>query len=274
MSSSSGGATLVETAHFRVLGACVEPRAWPDVDNDLADVIVDELAPLGLVPDVDAFERLFTSIVEGSAPTPGLAWNSFYRNTLARLRRPANAHAPAAGSVAAFARIYAEVGQLTVGTPVLDVGSCFGFLPILLAEQLTGLVIGSDADTATALLAGRVARALGSRASFLVADARRLPLPDRAVATVTVVHLLEHLCPPDGVRVLGEATRVADRRVIVAVPFEDTPNPAFGHVRTFNLGLLAELGSGTGWRCASWESDGGWLVLDRPTHPPAVNLRR
>ena len=143
-------------------------------------------------------------------------------------------------------------------------GSCFGFLPILLAEQLTGLVIGSDTDTATALLAGRVARALGSRASFLVADARRLPLPDRAVATVTVVHLLEHLYPPDDMRVLGEATRVADRRVIVAVPFEETPNPAYGHVRTFHPGALAELAGATGWRYATWESEGGWLVLDRP----------
>jgi SAM-dependent methyltransferase len=264
MSSSGGGTALVETPHFRVLGACVEPRAWPDVDNDLADVIVDELAPLGLIPDLGAFERLFTSIVEGSAPTPGLAWNSFYRNTLARLRRPADAQTPASGSVAAFARIYAEVGRLTIGNPVLDVGSCFGFLPILLAEQQPGVVIGSDSDPPTALLAGRVARSLGSRASFLVADARRLPLPARAVATVTVVHLLEHLCPHDGLLVLGEATRVADRRVIVAVPFEDRPNPAYGHVRTFNAALLAEIGSDTGWRCASWEGDGGWLVLDRP----------
>jgi SAM-dependent methyltransferase len=264
MSSFSGGAALVETPHFRVLGACVEPRAWPDVDNDLADVIVAELAPLGLIPDAEAFERLFTSIVEGSAPTPGLAWNSFYRNTLARLRRPADAQPPASGSVAAFARIYAEVGRLTVGSAVLDLGSCFGFLPILLAEQLPGPVVGSDADEPTALLAGRIGRALGGRASFLVADARRLPLPDRAVATVTVIHLLEHLCPADGATVLGEATRVADRRVIVAVPFEDTPNPAYGHVRTFNAAVLAELGGATGWQCACWESDGGWLVLDRP----------
>ncbi|MGZ4615104.1 MAG: mycofactocin oligosaccharide methyltransferase MftM [Actinomycetes bacterium] len=264
MSSSSGSAALVETAHFRVLGACVEPRRWPDVDNDLTDVIVDELAPLGLIPDVCAFERLFTSIVEGSAPTPGLAWNSFYRNTLARLRRPADPQGRRSGSVAAFARIYAEVGRLTLGGSVLDVASCFGFLPILLAERLPGVVVGSDADKATALLAGRVAGALGSQARFLVADARRLPLPERAVATVTVVHLLEHLRPSDGARVLAEATRVADRRVIVAVPFEDTPNPAYGHVRTFDPRVLAELGGATGWRYATWVSDGGWLVLDRP----------
>jgi len=261
MSWSNGGAALVETPRFRVLGACVEPRARIDIDNDLADAIVDELAPLGLIPDLDAFERLFVCIVEGSAPTPGLAWNCFYRNTLARLRRPADPQP--SGSVAAFARIYAEVGRLAVGGSVLDVGSCFGFLPILLAEQLPGIVIGSDLEVSTVLLAGRVARAFGSGAAFLVADARCLPLPERAVATVTVIHLLEHLCPRDGLQVLDEAMRVADRRVIVAVPFEATPNPAYGHVRTFASETLANLGARVGWQATSWERDGGWLLLDR-----------
>ena len=260
MSWANGGAALVETPRFRVLGACVEPRARIDIDNDLADAIVDELAPLGLVPDLDAFERLFVCIVESSAPTPGLAWNSFYRNTLARLRHPAD---PQPGSVAAFARIYAEVGRLAVGDSVLDLGSCFGFLPVLLAEQLPGIVIGSDVEVSTVLLAGRVARALGSGAAFLVADACCLPLPERAVATVTVIHLLEHLCPRDGLRVLDEAMRVADRRVIVAVPFEATPNPAYGHVRTFAPETLANLGARAGWQATSWENDGGWLLLDR-----------
>ncbi len=257
-----GDISLVETAHFRVLGACVELRGRPLLDNDLADAIVAELAPLGLIPDLAAFERLFVRTVEGSAPTPGLAWSSFYRNTLLRLREPA---ADDGGSVATFSRIYAEAARAVRGSSVLDLGCCFGFLPILLAERRPdALVVGSDLSAGTIALAGRVARGLGSTALFLTSDATRLPLPDRAVDTVTMLHLLEHLPPLTGRDVVAEAVRVAKRRVVIAVPLEDTPNPAYGHVRTFTLGSLRTLGSRSGWPSAVWERDGGWLTLDRP----------
>ena len=266
--NGAGGAEtgLVETPNFRVLGACVEARTPRRLDNDLADAIVSELAPLGLVPDLDAFERIFTRTVENSAPTPGLAWNSFYRNTLARLRGGDRKQAD--GSVATFGRIYADIARLVEGRTVLDVGSCFGFLPLLLAERLMGaLVVGCDLSAAAVALADRVARSLRSRAAFVVADAGRLPFRDRAMDTVTLVHLLEHLSPAQGRRVLCEALRVADRRVLVAVPVEAMPNPAFGHVRTFRVADLAALGAAVGAATVSrhraWESDGAWLQLDR-----------
>jgi SAM-dependent methyltransferase len=251
---------LVETPHFRVLGACVEPRDTSRLDNDLTDAIVAELAPLGLVPDGAAFERLFVCTVVGSAPTPGLAWNSFYRNTLARLRVPT----PSAGSVSTFARIYAEVADLVVGASVLDIGSCLGFLPLLLAERRPDLVVlGSDITPGSAVLAGRVAASLGSRAAFVAADARRLPFFKGAVDTVTLVHVLEHLPAQEGQEALGEALRVAERRVIIAVPLEERANPAFGHVRTLSIADLADLGASTGWQSRTWSRDGGWLLLDR-----------
>lgn len=254
---------LVETPHFRVLGACVETRRLL-LDNDLADAIVAELAPLGLIPDVAAFERLFVRTVEGSAPTPGLAWSSFYRNTLLRLRAPSD-DAGDGGSVATFARIYAEAVRLVVGSSALDVGCCFGFLSILLAEQRPDLlVLGSDLSAGTVALAGRVGGSLRSDARFLAADAARLPFADRAVHTVTVLHLLEHLPDTTGSAVVSEALRVAARRVVIAVPLEDEPNPAYGHVRTFREAGLRALGEATGWRSAVWLRDGGWLCLDRP----------
>jgi SAM-dependent methyltransferase len=262
MRTGDDEAVIVETASFRVLGSCVEPRSRAEIDNSLTDAIVAELGPLGLIPDRDAFERLFIRIVEDSAPTPGLAWNCFYRNTLTGLRRPLQTSA--GGSVVTFARIYAQVGRLALGASVLDIGSCFGFLPFLLAERLPGtVVIGSDVATATVRLARGVTRALGSRAIFLVADARRLPLADRAVSTVTIIHVLEHLTPEAGRRVVAEALRVADQRVVIAVPFEAVANPAYGHVRTFDRAGLAQLAAGTDWHASSWERDGGWLLLDR-----------
>lgn len=255
---------LVETPHFRVLGACVEPRQPLLVDNDLADAIVDELGPLGLIPDVSAFEDLFVRTVESSAPTAGLAWNSFYRNTLGRLRKPAAAVGDD-GSVATFGRIYAAAARLVSGSSTLDVGCCFGFFPILLAEQRPDLrVIASDLSVGTVALAGQVAASLGSAASFLPADAAALPFRDRAVDTVTVLHLLEHLPITTGAAVVNEALRVADRRVVVAVPLEETPNSAYGHLRAFSVGSLAALGQSTGWRSSAWLRDGGWLCLDRP----------
>lgn len=257
-------AALVETPHFRVLGACVEPRDTSRLDNDLTDAIVTELAPLGLIPDSDAFERVFVRTVVGSAPTPGLAWSSFYRNTLARLRAPT----PSEGTVPTFARIYAEVTDLVVGDTVLDIGSCFGFLPILLAERLPdAVVVGSDITPGTAVLAGRVAVNLGSRAVFVAADARRLPFSNQAVDMVTLVHVLEHLPAPEGEQALDEALRVAKRRVVVAVPLEERADPAFGHVRTFSIADLADLGTNTGWRSSTWSRDGGWLLLDRADSP-------
>lgn len=255
---------LVETPHFRVLGGCVEPRYRLHLDNDLGDAIVAELAPLGLIPDLDAFERLFVRTVEGSAPTPGLAWSSFYRNTLTRLREPQDPNR-SAGSVATFARIYAEAAGQVLGSSVLDIGCCFGFLPILLAEQRPdALVIGSDLSGASVALAGHVGAGLRSGARFLAADAARLPFPDRAVDTITVLHLLEHLPPAMGSRVLAEALRVADRRVVIAVPLEDEPQVAYGHVRTFTVAALRKLGAASGWRSTAWMYDGGWLRLDRP----------
>jgi hypothetical protein len=62
--------------------------------------------------------------------------------------------------------------------------------------------------------------------------------------------------------VVGEMLRVARRRVVVAVPFEDEPNPTWGHIRTFDLTALDALGAATGHPYAVEEHHGGWLVID------------
>jgi hypothetical protein len=45
------------------------------------------------------------------------------------------------------------------------------------------------------------------------------------------------------------------------VPFEAEPTGAYGHVRTFDLRQLGELGDGTGHRWSAHEHNGGWLVV-------------
>lgn len=263
----------VETAHFRVTGRGVEPRLDRlPLDNDLTDVIVAELAPLGLVADPAEFERLFVATVEAVPPAPALAWAAFYRNTLRRLAldEPGSEPSRESGTVAVFRRIYAQALPLVAGDVVLDVGSCFGFFPLLLAGRpdRARLVVATDVVPGQVALAA--AAAPSTEVRFAAADAERLPFADRSVDTVTAIHLLEHLPPERGARALAESLRVARMRVLVAVPLEAVPDPAFGHVRAFTLPDLEDVGAGSGWCSRVWEADGGWLQLDRPpgTCPP------
>ena len=119
-----------------------------------------------------------------------------------------------------------------------------------------------DASPGTVALLASIAPALGTPLHAVAGDATAIPLADRSADTVFAVHLLEHLPPALAPRVLGEMVRVARRRVVVAVPFEDAPNPTWGHIRTFDLADLAALGSVAARPYTLDEHHGGWLVVD------------
>jgi SAM-dependent methyltransferase len=250
------------TPHFLIHEGRVRPRAGAVISNELADHIVAELGPLGLVPDGAAFERIFVDAVLATRPDPMQAWTGFYRNTMRRLRRPER---DGTGSVATFARIYSRVMSLICGTTVLDIGCCFGFLPLLAAERDPGLrIIGTDLLPSAAALAGRVSCAHGSRARFAAADLLALPAADEAVDTVLAIHVIEHLPAGASAAAVAELRRVARRRVVIAVPLEEEPDPVFGHLQAFDLRALARIGANApGWSHAVHAADGGWLVLDR-----------
>ena len=80
--------------------------------------------------------------------------------------------------------------------------------------------------------------------------------------TVTAVHLLEHLPAEDTATVLDEMLRVARRRVVVAVPYEDVPEPVYGHLRTFDHAALHALGERSGRPSTVADDHGGWLVVE------------
>jgi SAM-dependent methyltransferase len=257
----------ITTPHFLIHDGRVRPR-WADggISNELTDHIAAELAPLGLVPDGPAFERVFVDTVLATHPDPARAWYLFYGNTMRRLRRP---DPGGTGSAATFGRIYAHVMSLIRGATVLDVGCCFGFLPLLAADRDPRLrVVGADLVPSAVALAGRIARAQRSRARFAAADLLALPVADQAVDTVLAVHVLEHLPAETSALAVAQLCRVARRRVVIAVPLEEVPDPTFGHVQAFDLAGLAGLGAGRpGWSPAVYAADGGWLVLDRPNCP-------
>jgi SAM-dependent methyltransferase len=226
------------------------------LDNDLAGWLDRTLVVPGILGP-EHFEEAFVAIVTSAAPDPDEAWLAFYRNTLAALHGE-----PAPGGTnAEIQPVHERAAELVVGD-VLELGCCFGFLALRLAAA-GHRVIASDLTPGTVDLLGRTAPRLGLPVETLLADARAVPLPDGAVDTVVAVHLIEHLPAEEGKLVLAEALRLARRRVVVAVPFEDTPNETWGHLTTFDAAVLRELGEETGMDFTVAEHHGGWLVVDR-----------
>jgi SAM-dependent methyltransferase len=219
-----------------------------ELSNDLAGWIADDLVGPGLIPP-SAFERTFVSVV-------GSAWLPFYRNTLRELARGG---APG-GTNADMAPVHDRAADLAVGS-VVELGCCFGFLSLRLVRD-GHRVTAVDLSPGTVALLASIAPALKTPLHTLVGDATAVPLADRSADTVLAVHLLEHLPPPLAYLAVTEMVRVARRRVIVAVPFEDAPNPTWGHLRTFDRDDLDALGAATGRSYAVDEHHGGWLVID------------
>ncbi len=263
---------IVRTAHFELWRhdwRLVVRHRVPadDVDDALTTVINDELFGPGWVTGSEMFERIFTGVVLTSAPDPVDAWLLFYRNSLRRYDAALDQapDEPGRDALADFASIHRHADTLVPeNASVLEIGCCFGFLSLRLARTPGRSVIASDLSAGTVGLLGEVAVRLGVRLRTLVADAARIPLPDASEDVVLLVHLLEHLDDHHGRLALDEAVRVAARRVIVAVPYEEEPTPAYGHIRTIDEADLRAWGANTsGWTWTVHEHLGGWLVLDR-----------
>lgn len=262
---------IARTAHFELWRhgwrLVVRHRMPPDViDDALTTIINDELFGPGWVTGSEMFERIFTGIVLTSAPTPVDAWLLFYRNSLRRYDAAAEpASSGSTDALADFASIHRHAdGLVPADASVLELGCCFGFLSLRLARAAGRTVIASDLSAGTVGLLGVVADRLGVPLKTLVADAARIPRPDGSVDVVLLVHLLEHLDADHCRRAIDEALRVASRRVIIAVPYEDEPTPAFGHLWTLNEQDLRAWGGGiTGWNWSVHDHVGGWLVFDR-----------
>ena len=226
-----------------------------ELSNDLAGWIADDLVDPGLL-DPAGFEDAFVGVVQDVDP----GWTAFYRNTLAALR----AGGAPGGTNAGMAPVHDRAAELAVGAHVVELGCCFGFLALRLAAE-GHRVTAVDLVAGTAGLLAAASTALGTPVTTLAGDARRIPLATGSADTVYAVHLLEHLPRGLDAAVLAEMLRVARRRAVVAVPFEDEPTPAWGHVRTFDLADLDALGAATGLSYTVQEHHGGWLVIQTST---------
>lgn len=221
------------------------------ISNDLAGWIADDLVAPGLVAP-EAFERTFVSVVRSVDP----GWTAFYANTLRELA----AGGTPGGTNAGMAPVHERAAQLSVGS-VVELGCCFGFLALRLAADRHPVTAVDLSAGAVRLLTG-VAPALGLDLRAVAGDAAAVPLADRCADTVLAVHLLEHLPPALAPVVLAEMLRLARRRVVVAVPYEDEPDVTWGHVRIFDAAALHALGETAGRTFSVTDHHGGWLVVD------------
>ena len=236
------------------------------IDDDLTGLLAAELFDPGWVSGTDAFERIFTGVVRSSLDDPLDGWELFYRNTLDRLRQPPPVRPASYGTIDGYRPVYQRAISLVPPGEVLELGCCFGFLSLQLAGRDDVHVLASDVSAGTVSLLDAMAQRLDADVRTLVADAARVPLPDRHVDTVLAVHLLEHLGDEDAAAaMMAEVLRLARQRVVIAVPFEAEPAADMGHVRVFDLESLAALAVElpSAWRATVSAHHGGWLVIDR-----------
>lgn len=275
------------------------------IDNNIGGYVADELLPLlararlSLSPpangyacsEQETFERYVGAIVRSIDGNERRAWHRFYDNTLAALH-PTSTSRPSNGAAdfnASFRAIYAQVAALVGEVKcdcLLDVATCFGFLPLYLATAAMAAegafdgaaagavdrraITGCDLNVALVALAEDYRRTRGIpgvafvHADILAADVRSgLAGSGGPFDVVTAIHLLEHLTPAETVAAVANLWALTGRRLIVAVPFEDVADPRFGHRQVFDQGCLQALGRLTSGHCQYFEYHGGWLIVDR-----------
>lgn len=252
----SGSAPVSRAFGVRVAGDHViieHPLRPADVSDDR---IVGGLVPLmeaGLLVGRTDFEQAFVAVVESCGPGAEAAWRAFYRNSVSALRTGA----------AAFSPVHARARSLLRGLQVLEVGSCFGLFALQCAQD-GYRVFATDIDPGALAFVDDAAREFGLSIDTRPGDACDLPFATDSVDTVTLIHLLEHLPAAAVPTAIAEALRVARRRVIIAVPFENEPRVYFGHQQSLSeadLHIWAAPWSDS-HTSAVFADHGGWLVLD------------
>jgi hypothetical protein len=131
---------------------------------------------------------------------------------------PARADGPRAGialnQLVRFEPVLA-LARETGGHTLLDVGSGSAGLAPWLGPRWSVTTVDTSYDDY-----GGACGPLEDAAHRLIADARRLPFPDRSFDVAVAVDVLEHVAPGDRATILAEMCRVSARRVIVAGPAE------------------------------------------------------
>lgn len=253
-----GGLKIHETAHFLVaydsadgIISIVHRLSANTIDNNIAHYILQELVPSGFISSDQAFGAVFVGIVTSIVPDDPLsAWGYFSLNTLQRLREQLDGISSSTGQqdfITSFAAIYRRLFSLKVGSSLLDVGCACAFWPVLVAEcnqQKPGRIVGVDNRPDAINLSAQLAALTKVHSTeFMLAD---MLAPDfqklGEFDTVTAIHVLEHLSEACIPQALSNLLRVTRQRLLIAVPYEDQPEVAYGHQQVFNREKLEAWG--------------------------------
>ncbi len=226
-----------------------------EISDDAMLLALEDVIDAGALRGQWEFEEAAVGLIRTCSVHTDDAWAGFYDNSLRALR----------DGTARFAPVHRRARSLISGSSVLEVGCCFGFFALRCAED--GLSVAAcDISIGAVNLLAQAARRRDTTVVAAVGDATDLDRADSSVDTVTLIHLLEHL-PADLARAaIIEALRVARRRVVIAIPYEDRPSEHFGHLVRLgpeNLHAWADAVDHAGAKILT--DHGGWLVLT-PRH--------
>lgn len=274
-----------ETPHFVVCRKTSEEKtillhtfSQAEIDADLICIIEQELTASCLFTSAQDYNAVLFAVMASTFPSPRnqqLIWRHFCLTTLARLRVLIAQHPlpspPPVSHIVPFAAIYQRVMEYLVGQSLLDVGSSFGFLPVLLAEHMADItLVGCDNNPdAISCSIDLAAVTHADRVTFLLSDVLSPDFPAMGqFDTVTAIHLLEHLTEAELPVALLHLLQVTAKRLLIAVPYEEKVQPLYGHQQAFTPEKLhfwgnwcvERLGGGRYW-CE--EVMGGLLVVDR-----------
>ncbi|MGW8592020.1 mycofactocin oligosaccharide methyltransferase MftM [Dietzia sp. NPDC055340] len=235
-----------------------------DFDNDeLSEAVIPTMARdllhTGVLRTVEEFHRAVTALVTSRSGSWQECWSAYYRSSIAALARGA----------CPFSPVHDRAVGEQAGDSALEIGCCFGFLSLRLAREGVR-TISCDLDPSVLRLLRTCAPDGDAPPATVCLDARGTPLAPGMADTVYLVHVLEHLDETSGWDVIRESLRLARRRLVIAVPFEEVAVAQYGHVRTFDLAALEHLGDrvraldrgGAAIRTRTDEHHGGWLVID------------
>ncbi len=251
-----------------------------ELDADLICFIEDELIPFGIIPSAKDFGAVLFAVLASTFSLPRdqqIIWQHFCVNTLAKLRdrivHPSTVP-PTISYITPFAAIYRRVFELCVGGSFLDVGCSFGFLPVLIAEHVPGAhIIGCDNNPDALRFSTDLATISGVRQiTFSLQDILDPAILSLGIFnTVTVLHVLEHLSEQEIPVALTHLLQLTEKRLIIAVPYEERAQRPYGHQQVFTPEKL----HGWGRWCINmlggagqyWCEDvmGGMLVVERLT---------
>jgi hypothetical protein len=253
-----GGYQAQFTAHFVV---CRKPEAdrifllhrlgQDEIDANVLRWLNEEIFPLGVIASARDYGALLFALLASPFPPPRdqrAIWHHFCLTTLSRLRELMRYPSPLEtdSHIAAFAAIYRRVGELTVGQSVFDVGSSFGFLPVLLAEQWPqARIVGCDNNPDVVSIASDLACVSGvPQVTFHLADVLAADFVKLGpFETVTALHVLEHLREEELPIALRNLLAVTTHRLLIAVPYEEVVQPLYGHHQAFTPDTLRQWGA-------------------------------